>query len=121
VPPLERTNVAGTLGRLAGRLGRGAAAFRVQGLGSKGRGAAACAQDVEKGVKEFAQNVEQLVERVVSGEMALELTQNMDKYVSGFIRHFEDNYSKFERALVNLTLQRGMRTRSAAKKRIAAK
>lgn len=46
-------------------------------------------QGMEKGVKEFAQNVEQLVDRVVSGDLALKLTQDADKMVSGFIRHFE--------------------------------
>lgn len=44
---------------------------------------------MEKGVKEFAQGVEQLVDRVVSGDLALKLTQDADKMVSGFIRHFE--------------------------------
>jgi hypothetical protein len=44
---------------------------------------------MEKGVKDFAQNVEQLVDRVVSGDLALELTQHADKMVSGFIRGFE--------------------------------
>lgn len=46
-------------------------------------------QGMEKGVKDFAQNVEQLVDRVVSGDLALELTQHADKMVSGFIRGFE--------------------------------
>lgn len=53
-------------------------------------------QDMENGVKEFAVQLETLVDRVVSGELAVELTQNADKLVSGFIRHFEDGYSKLE-------------------------
>ncbi len=40
-------------------------------------------------MKEFAQNVEQLVDRVVSGDLALKVTQDADRLVSGFIRHFE--------------------------------
>ena len=51
---------------------------------------------MENGVKEFAVQLETLVDRVVSGEFAVELTQNADKLVSGFIRHFEDGYSKLE-------------------------
>ena len=51
---------------------------------------------MENGVKEFAVQLETLVDRVVSGEIAVELTQNADKLVSGFIRHFEDGYSKLE-------------------------
>lgn len=53
-------------------------------------------QDMENGVKEFAVQLETLVDRVVSGELAVELTQNADKLVSGFIQHFEDGYSKLE-------------------------
>jgi len=47
-------------------------------------------QDMEKGVKEFASQLETLVDRVISGQLAVEVTQNADKLVSGFIRHFED-------------------------------
>ena len=54
-----------------------------------GRGCCHLLQGMEKGVKDFAQNVEQLVDRVVSGDLALELTQHADKMVSGFIRGFE--------------------------------
>jgi hypothetical protein len=50
---------------------------------------------MEKGVKDFAQNVEQLVDRVVSGDLALELTQHADKMVSGFIRGFEVRVWRF--------------------------
>ncbi len=45
---------------------------------------------MEKGVKEFASQLETLVDRVISGQLAVEVTQNADKLVSGFIRHFED-------------------------------
>ena len=51
---------------------------------------------MEKGVKEFAAGVEQMLERIVSGELGFEMAQNMDKYVSGFIKHFEEGYNKFE-------------------------
>ena len=47
-------------------------------------------QDMEKGVKDFASQLETLVDRVISGQLAVEVTQNADKLVSGFIRHFED-------------------------------
>ena len=43
-------------------------------------------QDMEKNVKEFAAGVEQLVDRIVSGELGVDLAQNADKYVSGFLR-----------------------------------
>lgn len=54
---------------------------------------------MEKNVKEFAAGVEQLVDRIVSGELGVDLAQNADKYVSGFIRQFEDGYSKLEQAV----------------------
>jgi len=56
-------------------------------------------QDMEKNVKEFAAGVEQLVDRIVSGELGVDLAKNADKYVSGFIRQFEDGYSKLEQAV----------------------
>lgn len=56
-------------------------------------------QDMEKNVKEFAAGVEQLVDRIVSGELGVDLAQNADKYVSGFIKQFEDGYSKLEQAV----------------------
>jgi choline-phosphate cytidylyltransferase len=71
---------------------------------------------MEKGVKDFAQNVEQLVDRVVSGDLALELTQHADKMVSGFIRGFEDGYSKLEQA-VKTTIQRNLRPRKPKQQR----
>jgi choline-phosphate cytidylyltransferase len=55
--------------------------------------------DMEKGVKDFAAGVEQLLERIVSGELGFEMAQNMDKHVSGFIKHFEEGYNKFEEAV----------------------
>ena len=54
---------------------------------------------MEKNVKEFASGVEQLVDRIVSGELGVDLAQNADKYVSGFIKQFEDGYSKIEQAV----------------------
>lgn len=54
---------------------------------------------MEKNVKEFAAGVEQLVDRIVSGELGVDLAQNADKYVSGFIKQFEDGYSKLEQAV----------------------
>lgn len=56
-------------------------------------------QDMEKNVKEFAAGVEQLVDRIVSGELGVDLAQNADKYMSGFIKQFEDGYSKIEQAV----------------------
>lgn len=56
-------------------------------------------QDVEAGVKDFAAGVETLVDRVVSGELGGEVAAHMDKFVCGFIRHCENNYSKFEQAV----------------------
>ncbi|KAK9828668.1 hypothetical protein WJX72_001433 [[Myrmecia] bisecta] len=56
-------------------------------------------KDMEKGVKEFAAGCEQLIDRVISGELGFEMAQHADKFVSGFIRTFEDNYSKFEKAV----------------------
>ena len=38
---------------------------------------------MEKGVKEFASQLETLVDRVISGQLAVEVTQNADKLVSG--------------------------------------
>lgn len=69
---------------------------------------------MEKGVKDFAQNVEQLMDRVISGDLALELTQQADKMVSGFIRHFEDGYSKLENA-VRTTITKNLRPRKQRK------
>ena len=70
-------------------------------------------QDMEKNVKEFAAGVEQLVDRIVSGELGVDLAQNADKYVSGFIRQFEDGYSKLEQAVRTRFLTRGRRAKAA--------
>ena len=70
-------------------------------------------QDMEKNVKEFAAGVEQLVDRIVSGELGVELAQNSDKYVSGFIKQFEDGYSKIEQAVRTRFLPRGRRAKIA--------
>ncbi|DBB00631.1 hypothetical protein WJX82_008822 [Trebouxia sp. C0006] len=69
--------------------------------------------DMEKNVKEFAAGVEQLVDRIVSGELGVDLAQNADKYVSGFIRQFEDGYSKLEQAVRTRFLTRGRRAKAA--------
>ncbi len=69
-------------------------------------------QDMEKNVKEFAAGVEQLVDRIVSGELGVDLAQNADKYVSGFIRQFEDGYSKLEQAVRTRFLTRGRRAKA---------
>ncbi|KAI7842879.1 hypothetical protein COHA_003496 [Chlorella ohadii] len=55
--------------------------------------------EVEQSVKDWASGVEALVDKVVSGEAGLELVDNMDKYVSGFISSFERRYSKLERVI----------------------
>ena len=54
---------------------------------------------MEAGLKDFAAGVEQLVDKVVSGDLGGEMVTHMDSFVSGFIRHFEHNYSKFEAAV----------------------
>lgn len=59
---------------------------------SMGHRTALIPKDMEHGFKE-------LVDRVLSGELGFEMTKNADKFVSGFIGHFEDNYVKFEEAL----------------------
>lgn len=56
-------------------------------------------KDMEAGLKDFAAGVEQLVDKVVSGDLGGEVANNMDRFVSGFIRLFESNYSKFEAAV----------------------
>jgi hypothetical protein len=45
-----------------------------------------------------------------SGELGLELVENMDRFVSGFIGNFERSYSKLERAIKSSI---GLRPRSA--------
>ena len=69
-------------------------------------------QDMEKNVKEFAAGVEQLVDRIVSGELGVDLAQNADKYVSGFIKQFEDGYSKIEQAVRTRFLSRSRRSKA---------
>jgi hypothetical protein len=56
-------------------------------------------QDVEQGLKGFAAGVEQTLDKLVSGELGSEMTHYMDALLSGFIRGFEANYSKFEEAV----------------------
>ena len=43
-------------------------------------------QEMEKGVKEFAAGVEQLVDRIVSGELGGEVAHQADRYMSGFFK-----------------------------------
>lgn len=69
---------------------------------------------VERNVKDFAQNVEALVDKVASGELGLELVENMDKLVSGFIGNFERSYSRLESAIRST-----IRRRSASQAKIA--
>eukprot|EP00887_Chlorella_sp_A99_P002972 scaffold24.g2972.t1 len=69
---------------------------------------------LEKGVKEFASNVEGLVDKVISGELGLELVENMDKLVSGFISNFERRYSKLEK-VVKSTFTKTLLPSSASK------
>ena len=54
---------------------------------------------MEAGLKDCAAGVEQLVDKVVTGDLGGEVAGHMDRFVSGFIRHFENNYSKFEAAV----------------------
>ena len=53
-----------------------------------------------------------------AGEAGLELVENMDKYVSGFISGFERRYSRLERA-VKTTISRTLLP-SPYKKKVAA-
>lgn len=76
--------------------------------------------DVESTVKDWASNVESLVDKVVSGEAGLELVENMDKYVSGFIRGFEQRYSELERA-IKRTASTLLASPAARRKAAAAK
>ncbi|PSC70048.1 choline-phosphate cytidylyltransferase 2 [Micractinium conductrix] len=77
--------------------------------------------DVEENVKNWASSVEGLVDKVVSGEAGLELVENMDKYVSGFISGFERRYSKLERAIKHTVTRTLPRLASpAARKKLAA-
>lgn len=55
--------------------------------------------EVEKNVREFATAVEGLVDKVASGELGVELVDNMEKFVIGFIGGFEKKYSSFEKSL----------------------
>ncbi|KAK9833620.1 hypothetical protein WJX74_000797 [Apatococcus lobatus] len=55
--------------------------------------------EMEKGVKEFAAGVEQLVDRIVTGELGGEVAHQADRYMSGFIKQMENTYSRFERAV----------------------
>lgn len=68
---------------------------------------------MEKNVKEFAAGVEQLVDRIVSGELGVDLAQNADKYMSGFIKQFEDGYSKIEQAVRTKFLPNSRRAKTA--------
>ncbi|GBF90451.1 choline-phosphate cytidylyltransferase-like [Raphidocelis subcapitata] len=61
---------------------------------------------IRRNGEELAQNVETVVEKVVRGEYGREVTQaaehvagNMDKAVSGFIRSFEQSYTRLETAI----------------------
>ncbi|KAK9842290.1 hypothetical protein WJX81_004813 [Elliptochloris bilobata] len=64
-----------------------------------GNGVRILPRDVEAGLKEFAAGVELMVDRLVSGDLGGEMAQHADKFVSGFIRTFENNYSRFEQAV----------------------
>jgi len=66
------------------------------------------AKKLYKNGEELAQNVEILVGRLVKGnlfekrvinETTMQFALNLDKYVSGFIRSFEEGYTKFEVAV----------------------
>lgn len=50
-------------------------------------------------MKEFAAGVEQLVDRIVTGELGGEVAHQADRYMSGFIKQMENTYSRFERAV----------------------
>lgn len=75
--------------------------------------------EVGQNMKDLAANVESLVDKVVSGEAGLELVENMDKYVSGFISSFERRYSKLERVIKH-TVSRTLLASPASRKKAAA-
>lgn len=77
-------------------------------------------EGMEQGVKDFAQNVETLMDRVVSGDLALKLTQDADKLVCGFIRHFETGYSKLENAVRTSISQKLQSRPSKVQRRLMA-
>eukprot|EP00884_Botryococcus_braunii_P012102 jgi/Botrbrau1/20893/Bobra.0135s0024.1 len=56
-------------------------------------------REMEQGLKGFAAGVEQTVDKLMSGELSSGMTHYMDGLLSGFIRGFEANYSKFEEAV----------------------
>ncbi len=58
--------------------------------------------EMEDKVKDFASNVESLVDKVASGDLGVELIENMDRLVSGFIGNFERRYSRFEKSIKSL-------------------
>ncbi|KAL6771668.1 hypothetical protein ACKKBG_A27335 [Auxenochlorella protothecoides x Auxenochlorella symbiontica] len=58
--------------------------------------------EVERNVKDFATSVESLVDKVASGDLGVELIENMDRLVSGFIGNFERRYSRFEKSIKSL-------------------
>lgn len=64
--------------------------------------------------KEMEHGFKELVDRILNGELGFEMTKNADRFVSGFIRHFEDNYIKFEQALKS-TLRLPARTNAPRK------
>lgn len=55
--------------------------------------------EVERNLKEFATSVESLVDKVASGDLGLELVENMDKLVTGFIGNFERRYQRLEASI----------------------
>jgi len=64
-------------------------------------------KEVEKNVQGFASLLESLVEKVSTGELGVELVENMDKLVTGFISSFERHYQGFEKAITK-TLGRSL-------------
>ncbi|KAL4857005.1 Choline-phosphate cytidylyltransferase 2 [Chlorella vulgaris] len=76
--------------------------------------------EMEDKVKDFASNVESLVDKVVSGEAGLELVENMDKYVSGFISGFERRYSRLEKVIKNSLTRTVRQAASPARRRKAS-
>jgi choline-phosphate cytidylyltransferase len=59
----------------------------------------------EAGLTDFAQGVEALMDRVISGQLADAAGRRADKLLSGFMASFEDSYLRFEdavRARLNL-------------------
>lgn len=72
-------------------------------------------REMEKSMKEFAANMETLMDKLVKGELGQGMAKEMEKFVTGFIRQFEVNYSK-----LSATVGRNLRLFPSTSKRVSA-